>query len=100
MNLLKTSIGRFRIIAFTEGLSYLLILFITMPLKYLFDTPLPNQIIGMAHGVLFMVYIFGAIQMHFLLNWKIKLTTLVLLASIIPFGTFYMDHKVFKNAYR
>jgi len=80
-----------------EGLSYLAILFVTMPLKYLLDMPEPNQIIGMAHGVLFILYIIGAIQLHFLLNWKIKLTALVLLASIIPFGTFYMDHKVFKS---
>ena len=80
-----------------EGLSFLLILFITMPLKYFFDMPAPNKAIGMAHGVLFLIYILAVIQLHIAQEWKIKLTLKALLASIIPFGTFYMDHKIFRN---
>ena len=49
----KTQLGRFRVLAFAEGVSFLLILFITMPLKYLMDMPGPNKIIGMAHGIPF-----------------------------------------------
>ena len=49
MDLMKTPLGRFRILAFMEGLSYLAILFITMPLKYLYEMPLPNLVVGMAH---------------------------------------------------
>ena len=55
MDLFKSPLGRFRILAFMEGLSFLLILFITMPLKYLYEMPEPNLVVGMAHGVLFVV---------------------------------------------
>ena len=95
MDLLKTEIGRLRIIAFIEGVSFLLILFITMPLKYAFDIPNPNKIIGMAHGVLFILYILAVIQVRISYSWNSKTTFLSLLASIIPFGTFWVDKKYF-----
>lgn len=97
IRLLKTQTGRFRIIAFTEGLSYIAILFVTMPLKYLFDMPEPNKVIGLAHGLLFIVYILAVVQMKFAHTWKLGLTFKALLASIIPFGTFYMEWKAFKH---
>lgn len=99
MDLLKTPIGRFRVIALVEGLSYLAILFVTMPLKYFLEMPGPNKVIGMAHGVLFILYILMALQLHFLLKWKKRLTFIVLLASIIPFGTFYLERKTLKSYY-
>ncbi len=97
MELVKTALGRFRIVAFLEGLSFLAILFITMPLKYGYDQPMPNKYVGMAHGVLFIAYIMMVIQLKFEKGWENKLTFLALLASIVPFGTFYMDHKYFKH---
>ncbi|MCR9252747.1 MAG: DUF3817 domain-containing protein [bacterium] len=97
MELVKTALGRFRIVAFLEGLSFLAILFITMPLKYGFDQPMPNKYVGMAHGVLFIAYIMMVIQLKFEKGWENKLTFLSLLASIVPFGTFYMEHKHFKQ---
>lgn len=95
--LVNTPIGRFRIIAFLEGLSFILILFVTMPLKYLFDMPKPNLIVGMVHGILFMVYLYATFRLKFSMDWNIRLTAKALLASIIPFGTFYMDWKVFRH---
>jgi integral membrane protein len=97
MNLLKTEIGRLRIIAFIEGMSFLLILFITMPLKYLMDMPEPNKVVGMLHGVLFILYIIAVIQGKFSVNWNGKTTFWALLASVIPFGTFWADAKYFKK---
>ena len=97
MKNLYTAIGRLRVIAFLEGLSFLIIIFITMPLKYLADMSQPNQIIGMAHGVLFIVYCLLVIESRFQYKWTNKETFLSLLASIIPFGTFWVDHKIFKN---
>ena len=96
MELIKTAVGRFRIVAFLEGLSFLAILFITMPLKYGFDQPLPNKYVGMFHGVLFIAYIMMVIQLKFEKGWENKLTFLSLLASVLPFGTFYMERKYFK----
>ena len=92
---MKTPLGRFRILVFMEGLSYLAILFITMPLKYLYEMPLPNLVVGMAHGVLFMLYIAAVFYLRKNLQWNSKLTLQALAASVIPFGTFYMDRKVF-----
>jgi integral membrane protein len=95
--LFKTAIGRFRIIAFMEGLSFITILFVTMPLKYQFGMPLPNLVIGMLHGILFILYIIIAVRLKYSKGWDSKLTVQTLAASVIPFGTFYMDHKVFSK---
>ena len=97
IELLKTPIGRFRILAFMEGVSFIIILFITMPLKYQFDLPKPNLIVGMAHGVLFMLYVVVVIKLKITNQWESRLTLKALAASVVPFGTFYMDRKVFRN---
>lgn len=86
-------IKSFRLISYLEGISYLLILFVTMPLKYLLDIPEPNKFIGYAHGGLFMIYILFAFLVKFRKQWNIKILAIVLLCSIIPFATFWMDRK-------
>ncbi len=83
----------FRIISYLEGISYLLILFVTMPLKYMFESPEPNKVIGMAHGFLFLAYIVFAILIKSEKKWNTKTLVIVLLCSVIPFGTFWMDKK-------
>ncbi|GAA4278888.1 DUF3817 domain-containing protein [Aquimarina mytili] len=86
-------ITSFRLISYLEGISYLLILFVTMPLKYMFESPEPNKVIGMAHGFLFLIYIVFAILVKPEKQWNTKTLAIVLLCSIIPFGTFWMDRK-------
>ncbi len=86
-------INSFRILSFLEGVSFLLILFVTMPLKYIFDMGEPNKVIGMAHGVLFLLYIVLAILVKVEKQWTLKTLAIVLLCSIVPFGTFWMDKK-------
>lgn len=86
-------ISSFRIISYLEGISYLLILFVTMPLKYIFESPEPNKIIGMAHGFLFLIYIVFAFLVKPEKQWNNKTLMIVLVCSIIPFGTFWMDRK-------
>ncbi|PHS06929.1 MAG: hypothetical protein COA88_09755 [Kordia sp.] len=83
----------FRGISLLEGLSLLALLFIAMPLKYVWGNPEYVRIIGMAHGLLFVAYILFAIMTKFELNWKIKTLFIVFAASVIPFGTFYVDKK-------
>jgi len=89
-------LSQFRKIAILEGISYLL-LGITMVLKYKYQMPQPNYIVGMAHGILFMAYVvyLGLIA----LKYKPKFLWLVLafVASLIPFGTFVADNKMFKQ---
>ena len=85
-----------RIIAWSEGISFLLF-GISMPLKYGFDLPQPNYVIGMAHGILFILY-----NLLILVNtpknkWKIKQAIFLYFLSLVPFGTFYGDYKYLKN---
>ena len=80
-----------------EGISYLLILGITMPLKYLFEEGLPNKIIGYAHGILFILYIYYAFKSRPIFKWDIKTFGFILLASVIPFATFYVDKKYLRT---
>jgi integral membrane protein len=94
--LLKTEIGRLRIVAFMEGCSYLL-LGLTMVLKYKFAIPQPNYIVGLAHGILFILYIFLLLQVSFLFHWSIVKMFMAFLASLIPFGTFYADKVLFRK---
>lgn len=89
------SFHNFRKVAILEGISFLLILFITMPLKYFMDMPTPNKWIGYIHGALFILYIVWVLMLKQEENWSTKKTVLALLASIIPFGTFWADKKLY-----
>ncbi len=86
----------FRITALLEGLSYILLLFIATPIKYALDDPQYVKMLGMPHGLLFMPYIVLAILMANELKWSKRTLAIVLIASIIPFGTFYIDKKYLK----
>jgi integral membrane protein len=95
--LLKTSVGRLRIIGFMEGISLLILLFAAMPLKYLFNYPEATRIMGTLHGGLFLLFIFNTLSVGVQQGWKFRHTTWkVLLACIIPFGTFYIDKKILR----
>jgi integral membrane protein len=94
--LLKTALGRLRIVAFIEGCSYLLLGF-TMILKYKFAMPQPNYLVGLAHGILFVLYIVLLIQVSFLHHWNIFKMFLAFIASLVPFGTFYADKVLFRR---
>lgn len=83
----------FRIISFLEGVSYLLLLFIAVPIKYFQGDESYVKMLGMPHGILFMLYIVLAIVIKKEMDWSNKTLGIVLLASILPFGTFYIDKK-------
>jgi len=95
IDLFKTKIGRLRIIAILEGISLLILIFIAVPLKYGFDDPAFVKMMGPIHGSLFLLFLFNTLSVGVEQNWKFKETTWkVLLACIIPFGTFYIDRKI------
>lgn len=87
----------FRITAFLEGVSYILLLFIATPVKYLLNDPQYVKLLGMPHGLLFIGYIILAFMLKAEMRWNSKQFGTVLLASIIPFGTFYMSNKYLKT---
>ena len=83
----------FRLITLLEGSSYLLLLFVAVPLKYLMGDESYVKLLGMPHGVLFIAYIILSFVMRKKMNWNTTSFIIILLASIIPFGTFYVDKK-------
>lgn len=86
-------VNTFRKISFLEAVSFLLLLVIAMPLKYIWNMPEMVQYVGMAHGILFILYIVGAFLMYQQLNWSFKTLFIVILCSILPFGPFYAEKK-------
>ncbi|WP_425237835.1 DUF3817 domain-containing protein [Ulvibacterium sp.] len=86
----------FRITAVLEGISYLMLFAISMPLKYWADIREPNIYIGYAHGALFIAYLLLAIVFWMEKKWTIKRLFVLIMASLLPFGTFYMDQKYLK----
>ena len=91
-------INIFRIIAFLEGVSYILLLFVAVPIKYLAHDPQYVKLLGMPHGLLFVAYIAFAFLIKSEFKWNSKTFGTVLIASVIPFGTFYIDRKYLKLA--
>jgi len=83
----------FRIIAFLEGVSYLLLLGIAVPIKYINADPSYVKLLGMPHGILFIAYVALAFKFRRPRSWDIRQLSVVLLCSIVPFGTFYADKK-------
>ena len=92
---LSSGIGRLRVLAILEGLSLLMLVFVCVPLKYIFGIPQLSSVIGPIHGVLFLLFVFNTISVGIEYHWKFRQTTWkVLIACIIPFGTFYIDRKI------
>jgi len=100
MQWIKTSLGRLRVIGFWEGVSFLVLLGIAMPLKYFAGQPGAVRVVGMAHGILFMLYVWAAIQTALDRNWTWRRTGLVLLASVLPAGPFVVDAKLLREPAR
>lgn len=88
----------FKKLALIEGISALLLFFFAMPMKYIFNEPIYVKYIGLVHGVLFTIYIIMATILKFAEKWELKKYIEICLASIPPFGTFYIEKKYFKNA--
>lgn len=93
---LNTMMGQLRLVAFLEGLSLIILLFIAMPLKYMADMPQMVRIVGMAHGLLFIVYVGYVLFARSEFGWDMRKTLLALGLSIVPFGTFWADWKLFR----
>lgn len=87
----------FRIVAILEGFSYLALVFFAMPLKYWGEYGLPNKVIGMAHGILFIIFIVLAAVVCYEKKWPLKTFVGFLMASLLPFGTFYLDQEYLKK---
>ena len=106
----------FRIVGYLEGTSYVLLLFVAVPIKYYADDPQLVKLLGMPHGLLFVTYVVLSIINSRILKWnaiakypyiqmewtaesfkEASKTFQILISSILPFGTYYIDKKYFRN---
>ncbi len=95
-NIHNDAIGNFRIIGFIEGVSYLVLLFVAMPLKYMMGIAIATKIVGMIHGLLFMAFLVILMQAAQKHNFSMKDSVIFFVASLIPFGTFLTDSRLKK----
>ena len=92
--MLATTLGRLRLTALAEGLSYIILLGIAMPLKYAFGRPEVVRVFGTIHGALFILLVLTLAHAQYEKKWGGRFSTLVFLSSLIPFGAFWMDLKL------
>ncbi|MDR6224475.1 DUF3817 domain-containing protein [Desmospora profundinema] len=90
----KTAFDRFRIISLIEGISFLLLLGIAMPMKYLADIPMAVTVVGWIHGVLFILYMVALAHVTFTDRWPFKRVAGAVIASVLPFGPFVFDTRL------
>jgi integral membrane protein len=93
---LRTILGQLQLLAILEGISYISF-GLTMPLKYMMDIKGPNYVVGMAHGVLFIAYCMWVVLLHNDKKLPLKTTALLLVASLVPFMTFWAEKKILKG---
>ena len=86
----------FRATAILEGISYLALFGVTMPLKYWAEIPEPNKYVGYAHGVLFIAFIALTLIVGLTHKWSFKKVFIFGIASLLPFATFYVEEKYLK----
>ena len=89
--MLKNPIRRLRAIALIEGISFLLLLGVAMPLKYFSGLPAAVKIVGWAHGLLFVLYLIAVAEVTVTRSWSLARVLGALVAAVLPFGTFVLD---------
>ena len=92
--MINNSVKKFGQINSIEGYSYLLLIFIAMPMKYALGYPMAVKIAGMLHGVLFILFCLLLVQAWKDTKWKFSENVIFFVASLIPFGTFYTKNKI------
>ena len=94
----NTTFSRFRLISLIEDISFLILVFIAMPLKYLAGIPLAVKIAGMTHGILFILFIIALIMAYKKYSWNNSLTFKLFVYSIIPFGFILIEKTIMKDS--
>lgn len=92
-----SSLGRFRVVALLEGISFLVLLGVAMPLKYIAGKPGMVDVVGWIHGMLFISYMVTGLQLKTEHEWPFKKTFVAVIAAIIPFGPFILDKRILKQ---
>jgi integral membrane protein len=86
-----TALRQLRVVALLEGVSFLILLLVAMPLKYLAHLPMAVRIVGMIHGMLFLAFLAALLHAATTHEWSRQRAFLALVAALVPFGTFVLD---------
>jgi len=89
---------RFRVMAWVTGVMLLVLVFVAMPMKYIGDDDTLVQVVGFAHGWLYVLYLLSALTLAYQGRWRLPRTLLVLVAGTIPFASFVAERKVVADA--
>lgn len=92
--MLNSAIGRLRLVGMCEAVSFLLLLGVAMPLKYLADMPLAVKLVGWAHGVLFTAFVMLVLPAISQAGWSLRRGALLVAAALVPFGPFLADRSL------
>ena len=91
---MKNPVPTLRRLTLIEGVSFLLLLGVAMPLKYLAGMPLAVKIAGWAHGLLFVAFCFALLRTMLVMDWSFRRGVAVFVASLLPFGPFFLDQRM------
>ena len=91
---MSNPVALLRTLALVEGASFLVLLFLAMPLKYIWGQPLAVRIVGMAHGVLFVIFCLSLLYTTILAKWSFGRAALIFAAAFFPFGPWLIDRRM------
>ena len=91
---MNQNVKKFGIINTVEGYSYLLLLFVAMPMKYILGIAIATKIVGMIHGILFIAFLLLLVVAWKEAKWSLKESVIFFIASLIPFGTFFTKKRI------
>jgi integral membrane protein len=86
--------GRYRVMAYLVGTLLVILVFVGVPLKHFAGRPAVASVVGVAHGVLYIVYLATVLQLAIARRWRPDKILLVFAAGLVPFLTFYMERRV------
>lgn len=93
---MKNPIPFLRKIARAEAVSFLVLIGVAMPLKYLMDVPIAVKIVGWIHGALFLIFCGALLQTMIVAKWPLLRSAMIFIAALLPFGPFVMDKRMSK----
>ncbi|MDB6003963.1 MAG: hypothetical protein JWR15_950 [Prosthecobacter sp.] len=91
---MKHPVSFLRTVTLLEAISFLILLLVAMPLKYAWGMPVAVKIVGMTHGVLFVLFCIALYRVMMQTNWPFKRAALVFIASLLPFAPFFIDRRM------
>lgn len=90
----STALARFRAISLAEGISYLVLMGVAMPLKYAAGVPSAVRLVGMLHGVLFVAFVVGLAFAAKAEHWRFRSISIAMIAALVPFGALWLERRL------